>query len=77
MNEIGPAIFSPMKALNNLNWVLGSVQVTFSEKGTKITPQTHIQKFEILHFSDIISKDIIIQVRILMLWDQKYLKWMA
>ena len=26
------------------------LQVTFSEKGTKITPQTQIQKFEILRF---------------------------
>ena len=26
------------------------LQVTFSEKGTKITRQTHIQKVEILHF---------------------------
>ena len=32
------------------------LQVTFSEKGTKITPKTHIRKFEILHFSDFISK---------------------
>ena len=32
------------------------IQVTFSEKGTKITPLTHIRKFEILHFSDNISK---------------------
>jgi len=30
--------------------------VTFSEKGTEITRRTHIQKFEILHFSDNISK---------------------
>ena len=33
-----------------------SLQVSFSEKGTKIPPQTHIQKFEILHFTDNISK---------------------
>ena len=32
IKEIGPAIFSPMKALNNLNWDLGSVKVTFFEK---------------------------------------------
>ena len=32
------------------------LQVTFSEKETKITPQTHIRKFEILYFSDNISK---------------------
>ena len=28
------------------------VQLTFYEKRTKITPQTHIRKFEILYFSD-------------------------
>ena len=38
------------------------IQVTFSEKGTKITSQTHIQKFEILHFSDNISKITMIQI---------------
>ena len=27
------------------------IQVTFSEKGTKIAPKTHIRKFEILDFS--------------------------
>ena len=27
------------------------LQVPFSEKGTKIAPQTHIQKFEILEIS--------------------------
>jgi len=32
------------------------LQVTFSKKGTKITPKTHIIKFEILYFSDNISK---------------------
>ena len=31
------------------------LQVTFSQKATNITPQTHIQKFEILHLSDNIS----------------------
>ena len=30
--------------------------MTFSKKGTKITPQTHIRKFEILNFSDNNSK---------------------
>ena len=35
--------------------------MTFFEKGTKITSQTNIEKFEILHFSDNISKIIAIQ----------------
>ena len=37
------------------------LRVTFSEKRTKINPQTHIQKFEILHFLDNISKFTMIQ----------------
>ena len=41
--------------------LLFQLQVTYSEKGTKITSQTHIQKFEILHFSDKISKITMIQ----------------
>ena len=32
------------------------LQVTFFEKGTKISPQTHILKFEIPYFSDNVSK---------------------
>jgi len=39
-----------------------TIQVTFSEKGTKITHQTHLQKFEILHFSDNISRITIIKI---------------
>ena len=45
----------------NVNCEHPLLQVTFSEKGTKITPQTHIWKFEILHFSDSISKITMIQ----------------
>jgi len=41
--------------------LMEDVQVIFSEKGTKITTQTHIQKFEILHFLDNISKITMIQ----------------
>ena len=37
------------------------LQGTFSEKGIKITPQTHIWKFEILHFLDNKSKAAMIQ----------------
>ena len=37
------------------------LQVTFSEKGTKITTQTHIRNFETFHFSDNISKITMIQ----------------
>ena len=37
------------------------VQVTFSEKDTNITFQTHIQKFKFLHFSDNINKISMIQ----------------
>ena len=37
------------------------LQVTFSEKGTKNVPKIQIRKFEILHFSDNISKITMIQ----------------
>ena len=37
------------------------VKLTFSEKGTKVKPQTHVGKFEILHFSDNINKITMIQ----------------
>ena len=56
--------FTAMDACKACYWFYHNetfLQVTFSEKRTKITPQTHIWKFEILHFSDNISKITMIQ----------------
>ena len=42
-------------------WVLSSTGVFLWERNRNITPQTHIWKFELFHFSDKISKITMIQ----------------